>query len=775
MANGVIQGQIVKGGTTTGEVGNLRVTIEESSAETRSDSTGRFRFGGLAPGNYTIRAFPGSEGRPPLVRRVRLLPAGIVDLRLDLDEAVTTLAPITVTANRPLHVIGHLPAVQDNVVYAGKKTEVILFDSLRANVAQDVERQILGRIPGATFSETAAAGFPSNGVGFRGLNPTQSIELNTRQNGVNIAADAYGYPETYYTPPSEALERIEVVRGAGSLAFGPQFGGAINYVIRQGRFRERPEYSVRLTSGSFGLLNGFGAVRGGTGRVTYSGFLHARTQAGWRPNSDYRQATGYGSVGFQASGSLRLGVEYTLYRNRIHMAGGLSDEQFAVNPDQSFRTRNWLASPWSTVALRSQYRASPSVAWETVLSYLAADRHLVWRNEEGGPGSPDGVDSQTGSFVPREVELERFHNWALESRVRFDHSWFGRGGTLTAGVRGGVNRLDRFEGGEGSTGSDFDMTLQGDWERAVRFRSVNAAVFLEGLFRPADRLALIPGVRFEFLRSTASGHTEVTDQFTPRSLRYPLFGLGAEFVTGSSSVAYANVSQAYRPILYASLTPIGSIARVDPNLRSSQGYNAELGWRGTISGLLKFDLSAFYLHYGSRIGNRVVEEQGNTVIEIANIGNSRHQGIEGYLELNPPALAMVDLFTSFGLIDARYTTGPFRGNRVEQAPKLVARGGISLHQGPLAGTLQLSHTSSSFGDASNRFAPTEDAAAGFVPGYTLLDFSGHLRITRIAALSYGVTNLANRRYFTKRTDEYPGPGILPGIARSVYFGLSTTF
>ena len=95
-------------------------------------------------------------------------------------RGAASLPSVVVTASRPLHVIGHLPAIQQNVVFAGKKTEVIVMDSLRANVAQDVERQILGRIPGAHFSETEGAGFPSNGVAFRGLDPTQSVEMNVR-------------------------------------------------------------------------------------------------------------------------------------------------------------------------------------------------------------------------------------------------------------------------------------------------------------------------------------------------------------------------------------------------------------------------------------------------------------------------------------------------------------------------------------------------------------------------------------------------------------------
>ena len=168
-------------------------------------------------------------------------------------------------------------------------------DSLHANLAQDVERQILGRIPGAHFSETEPAGFPSNGVGFSGLNPTQSVEMNTRHNGVNISADLYGYPETYFTPPSEALERIEVVRGAGSLAFGPQFGGVINYVVKQGRPNALPVFTTQATGGSHGLVNSFNSLAGGVGPPTYYSFAHFRGEGGWRPNSDCHQETGYGA------------------------------------------------------------------------------------------------------------------------------------------------------------------------------------------------------------------------------------------------------------------------------------------------------------------------------------------------------------------------------------------------------------------------------------------------------------------------------------------------
>jgi Fe(3+) dicitrate transport protein len=774
-STGSLRGRLTDAGRISNATAAVRVELRETGLQTTTDSVGRFGFSGLFAGTYTVIATP--ENRAPLRRVVTVRSGAIAEIALDLGEGPAMLEPLVVTAARPLHVIGHLPDVRDNVIYAGKKSEVITLDSLHANLAQDVERQILGRIPGAHFSETAAAGFPSNGVGFRGLNPTQSVEMNTRQNGVNLAADLYGYPETYYTPPSEALDRIEVVRGAGSLAFGPQFGGTINYVVRKGALATRPSFATNLSSGSYGLLNGFSAVAGGTARSTYYAFVDYRGQSGWRPHSDFRQVTGYGSATFRASERLTLGFDYTLFRNRIHMPGGLSDAEFTRNPRQSFRARNWLASPWNVVATRLQYRFSPTASWETVLSYLAGDRHLVWRNEEGGAQAADAIDPETGDLVPREVEREIFHNATVESRVTFEQRWLGRPGTTAVGIRLGANNMQRFEGGPGSTGSDFDMTLYGGtWERALRLKTTSAAGFVESTVRASNRFSITPGVRFEYVRSQAAGYTDVTSSFVPRSLAYPLFGLGAEYVTSSSTALYANLTQAYRPVLYAELTPLGSIARVDSSLHSARGFNADLGWRGTMGALLKVDLSAFYLHYGDRVGTRTGDDgAGGTIIETANIGNSTHRGVEVYLEFDPPGRSGLDLFTSFAYVDARYTSGVFRGNRVEQAPRVVERSGITYTRGRLAATAQVSHTSASYGDANNSVIPTEDAAAGLVPAYTLLDWSGQFRLGRKTTLSAGINNLANRQYFTKRTDEYPGPGILPGIGRSLYLTIGSRF
>jgi Fe(3+) dicitrate transport protein len=694
----------------------------------------------------------------------------------------TSLPSVVITAGRSLHVIGHLPAVEQGAIFAGKKTEVIVMDSLRANLAQDIARQILGRIPGAHFSETEGAGFPSNGVAFRGLDPTQSVEMNVRQNGVNIAADLFGYPETYYTPPSEALDRINVVRGAASLAFGPQFGGVIDYVVREGQPHTAPRFASALTGGSFGLVNSFNSVAGGTGQWTYYGFLHGRREDGWRPNSNFRQLAAFGRVTYRPSSKLTLSGEYTVFRNRIHMAGGLDDSAFATDPRASFRARNWLASPWNVAAFRARYDFSGSTRLENTLSYLVGSRALVWRNEDGGPGSPDLTDPATGARIPREVESEIFKTLTLESRLRIDHTVASRPATLSTGIRLSTVSARRFEGGTGSVGADFDLHLaDGTWENALRLGTANLAGFAEELIRATDRLSVIPGIRLESVRSAVSGYTDATASFAPRAYVHPLAGVGVSYITGASTELYANVSQAYRPILYSSLTPFGSVARIHPDLHSSRGGNADLGWRGTLGDALKFDLGAFYLWYGDRIGTRTGADAAGEYVEVDNIGSSQHRGVESYLELDPfPLLKLpsragaLDLFSSFGYVDARYVSGEFKGNRVEAAPRILSRFGATYGVGRVSNTLQASYTSTSYGDANNRVQPTVDAAGGVIPAYTVLDWSFTLRLAGDRRLTFGINNLSNARYFTKRTPEYPGPGILPGRPRSIYFGARTS-
>ena len=81
-----------------------------------------------------------------------------------------------------------------------------------------ISRQIYSQVAGLNIFQNDDAGLPLN-IGGRGLDPNRTSNFNTRQNGYDISADVLGYPESYYTPPSEGLGNIQIVRGAASLSY----------------------------------------------------------------------------------------------------------------------------------------------------------------------------------------------------------------------------------------------------------------------------------------------------------------------------------------------------------------------------------------------------------------------------------------------------------------------------------------------------------------------------------------------------------------------------
>ncbi len=693
------------------------------------------------------------------------------------------LKDVRIRGFRTVRGTGHMPEESDGVIYAGKKSEVIIVDSLDANKAINNTRQILGRIPGLNITETETGGFTANGIATRGLNPIQSIEMNTRQNGYNISADIYGYNEAYYLPPMEAVSRIEMVRGAASLQFGSQFGGMVNYVLNSAPVNRPFEFYTSQTGGSFGLFSTFNSFAGTVGKWSYYSYVQYRSLDGYRPNSRQQQLSAFGRLQYEVSKKLKAGVEYSLLRNRIKMPGGLNDSMFHADPASSFRARNWLKSPWNVLTGYLDYNISPATALHIKSTFLFSRRALVWRNEEGGPGALDIIDPATGHYVKREVQDEAMHSTTTEARLLHDYRIGTFHNTLAAGIRYSYAWFKRQGGGPGTTGSDFDLHTSGPYEYALDFTTANIAPFVEHIFRFSRKLSITPGFRLEHLRSTAKGY--ITDSIkvmtdNSKSRTFPLFGIGAEYKTGRYAGIYANISQAYRPVDYAQLTPIGVTSKIDPQMKDASGFNADLGYRGTINSFLNFDLGLFYLAYNKRIGTVLrTDANGEEYTYRTNVANSVHKGIESYVELNilkwlrPLSKRGISLFDAFGYTDVQYTSGQFRHNRVEAAVKYINRVGLIYNDRHFSATFQVNSVGDAYGDATNAKI-SGDPVAGYIPAYTVMDLSATYKLGRYV-LKAGVNNLANKAYFTRRTDEYPGPGIIPSDGRSFYAGIAGRF
>jgi len=125
------------------------------------------------------------------------------------------------------------------------------------------------------------------------------------------------------------------------------------------------------------------------------------------------------------------------------------------------------------------------------------------------------------------------------------------------------------------------------------------------------------------------------------------------------------------------------------------------------------------------------------------------------------------------LIDARYVSSKepaFNNKKVEMAPDMIFKTGLTYKRKKLSLGYQVSYTGSQYTDATN--SPfTANAINGLIPAYTVMDLSGKYQINKTFAVEASVNNLADTRYFTRRAESYPGPGIVPADARAYFLTL----
>jgi Fe(3+) dicitrate transport protein len=701
---------------------------------------------------------------------------------------INNLPDITVVGRNSKSDIQQMPEIVGTSIYAGKKNSLVVLDNVQGNVVTNNMRQVLAKVPGIHIWESDPSGIQI-GIAARGLSPNRSWEFNIRQNGYDIAADPFGYPEAYYNPQLQGVQRIEIIRGQGSLQYGPQFGGMVNYILRNGSEINKPfEFETQQTVGSNGLFNSYNAIGGKKGKVHYYTFFDHRNGNGWRENSRYYTDAGFGTITYYVTPKFSITTELMRSHIRSQQAGGLTDAQFAQDPTQSLRSRNWFDITWTTPAIIANYQINANTRWNTKLFATIGDRNSV--GYTSAITVKDSINPATGNYNNRVLNADKYRNYALESRIITDYTLFDRNNTFSGGIRLYTGSTFRQSNGKGTTGSNYDMRAADLYPTDIRFDSRNLAAFAENIFRISDQFLLIPGIRYEWLEGTASGRNGFTAAGTPiqlqniqRSRSFWLAGIGSEYHITKGTEFYANYAQAYRPIQFANLQAPPSTDVVDPDLADAKGYNIDLGYRGKVKSYLQFDVSVYYLSYQNRIGT--ITPAGASYRLITNVGNSISKGFEGFVEFNPiKAFAPSNtsdllLFASYSYTDARYSNdhkdAATKGKQVENAPKNILRLGITAGYKAFLLTGQVSYSSETFSDANNTVTPTSNAQNGLIPAYTVTDLTASYKFSKSLSVKTGLNNLFDTRYFTRRAGGYPGPGVLPGDGRTFFISVGATF
>lgn len=773
---GKIIGKIVN--VSEAPVEGVKISIVELRVSTVTTSSGSFTFDSIPQGIYTITAkhkkFQTSE------QAVQINNNNTQQITIALLAKTTQIDQVVIRNERP---VGRGKEIEEAEVSLGK-SKLVIQPQAEKKTSAPLTRGLEAPV---NIVEYDGAGLQL-GIGGRGLNPQRTAHFNTRQNGYEISADALGYPETYYAPPSEAIKEIKILRGAASLQYGPQFGGMINFKLQDGPQKptDQIEFISNTKYGSFNQLHTFNSLATQKGKLKTYSFYHLKTGEGWRNNSAYTSHTGYTGLTYQANSHLKLKFEFTHHQYTAQQAGGLTDRQFEEDPRASFRARNYFDVDWNIANITINYKFNSDQWINSKTFFIDASRNTLGNLEN--PSRADLGDNRiliTGDFSNfgnetryiKRYKIAKKHNAALIAGVRFY-----RGDAITAQ-------------GTGTNGSDADFALSNDPEISrYQFPSTNVSAFLENTFFINRSLYITPGYRYEHVNTSAAGYfksyainlandtlqvnVENKKNSTVRDIH--LAGLGITYNAKKYGKIIGNVSQNFRSVNFSDINVVVPNFRVDENIQDERGFTADLNYTKNWKQSAYLSVTGYYVYYANRIGDIwEVDEENFDIYQLrTNVSASRTIGAEitAFWRFNKKlglrdSLHNLNVLANVTVNNAKYIGSGtnVEGNWVEMVPAFTAKTSLNYEYKNWLVTGLLNFQTQQFSEATNA---TESATGlfGTIPSFYVIDTKASYKFKKFT-FQLSVNNITNVNYFTQRAIGYPGPGIIPSEGRTFWGGL----
>ncbi|WP_378185170.1 TonB-dependent receptor domain-containing protein [Aquimarina sp. W85] len=786
-------------------ISNAEIYNQNTGEQTISQSNGMFEFTDVADGEYLVTVFNYNFA----ILEKSVVVTGDTTVNFRLKPLGEELSEVLITQRRErIFGLKQLKPVEGTAIYAGKKTEVVLLDNAVGNLASNNARQIYAQVAGLNIYENSVGGLQLN-IGGRGLDPNRTANFNTRQNGYDISADVLGYPESYYTPPAEALSEIQVVRGAASLQYGTQFGGLINFKMKEPNPNKELELISRQSLGSFNLFTSFTSLSGSLGKFSYYTYYNFKKGDGFRPNSEFDSKNFYAHLGYQLSDKTKLIGEFTYLTYLAKQPGGLTDTQFEQTPEVSYRSRNWFKVDWKLFSLRLEHQFSEKTDFSFNIFGLDASRSAlgfrgVPTNLNANPiTAVDEVDSQGDFVTPRDLIIGNFQNRGAEARLLSRYKILDKKAVFLIGTKY-YQALNDARQGPGSLDIDADFTFKdskfSDYpnQSTFDFPNLNISVFGENIVNLTDKFSVTPGVRFEYIKTESDGiyqsvifdnagnpidnTAQRDDETLERS--FVLFGIGSSYKINRGIEVYTNISQNYRSVTFSDIRIVNPSFVIEPDIGDEKGFTADIGMRGRINNTFTYDVGGFAIWYDDRIGevfnNRAQRVRGN-------IGDAVIYGFESYANWNiantlfsNTSNYVFNSFVNLALTDSEYTSSeePIVGNKVEFIPLVNLKAGIGFGYKNLLANVQLTHLSEQFTEVTNAEkglpGTKEEGTLGKIPSYSIVDISFSYSYKNFK-IETGINNLLDESYFTQRATGYPGPGIIPAAPISWYATVQLKF
>jgi Fe(3+) dicitrate transport protein len=680
----------------------------------------------------------------------------------DADSGLRTLATIQVVEKnaqgQPAE--GSSTVLDQSVLVSGRALTV---------------NEALRKVPGVTVRDEEGFGLRPN-IGIRGSNPTRSTKVLLLEDGLPAMYAPYGDNASYYHAPIQRYDRIEVLKGAGLLRFGPQtITGAINYITPDPPLD--PAGHVQLSAGTRGFV-------GAHASVGASGFLF---DLGHKQGDGARDNTALEQTDLFAKYSRHFGDSHALTVRANHLQetsqvgySGITDAEYARFGAEYYPFLDDLFDiSHNALSLSHAFTPSEGTQLLSSLYYSSFDRDW-WRQSSTTSDTQCGTAFRDARYRGERVDpracnsaqgrLRGYETWGLDTRYKLPRSLIGSTGSTEFGLRWHEEEQDRLQ-----VNGTAPAARTGNLAES-NFRTTDAlSGFITSTF-DFGRLQLTPSLRREDIDFSRQNRLP-GGAFGEDGLAETLWGLGMNYAFAGGTSVYASAHEGFAPPRVEDLIAgNGSSTEVD----AESSTNLELGLRARL-GRIDLETTAFRSDFdnqiavGSIAGGSTPLAQGKTEyagLELA-VGLNRQalqsRAGEWYANLAATWLATADQSSVLRRVDnAQAVAGSQAGNRLPYAPEFTFTGRIGFAHGAWDMNLELQHVGRQWADFANTRLPAVNGDGQFGQLDSHAVWSATLNYepdTYGWSAFLAIKNLTDEEYIVDRTR-----GILFGNPRQFVLG-----
>lgn len=651
--------------------------------------------------------------------------------------------------------------------------QLSLFNPLSGNEA-------IKKVNGIYVSDEEGLGMRMN-LGIRGLDPDRSRTIHVMEDGVPLSLAPYGEPEMYYTPSIERISNIEILKGSGSILFGPQtIGGVLNYITFDPPTEQRTRFNLK--SGSGGLMSGV---------LSYGTTLK---DIGFNINLLHKQADKIGVTNFNVNditakinialnSNSKIGIKFSAYDETsnstyIGITQTMFDRgEYFVNlaPYDNLSVRRY------SLNLSHHYLINPNFILKTTAFGYTTTRNWLRQDFSRAPHSNQtGViwgDTTVakGAIYMRNSTGNRnrqFEVMGFEPRFVASYELGGLKNELDGGVRFLYERA--FE--QSVNGKKYDAK-SGDLVLDEIRTGFGSSLYLQNKLHLSSQLSLSPGLRFEkFSFERRINRISSTDTLLIGNddLTEVIPALGFTFGLENNFTVFGGIHKGFAPPrIKDAIDNSGESLK----LEAERSWNIELGIRTLFANAIKFEATVYRLDFSNQI-IPVSLSSGGSGTGLVNGGKTLHQGVELALGLNFNSIfdseVKVNYLSNLTLSSSKFSAVRFvsgknvEGNKLPYAPSFIMNNTLELGYKNILFSICANSIGEHFSDELNTVSPSADGQTGKINSYTTLDFSARYSLEAINGNVFiSVKNLLDERYIASRRPQ----GIKVGIPRQIIAGV----